>query len=88
MEACGYSQPPQKGSRKILLNYRGASVTYYISRLYRQFFKGRLGNQYENMSIVRGQSCVDYSFALKRLLKKRMTKNVDAHLVLIDLKKA
>lgn len=82
----------KKGDRKILSNYRGLSVTNSLSRLYGKIIKNRIENEIEDVEeqsgFRTGRSCTDNTFVLRQLLEKRMARNLETHLVFIDLRKA
>ena len=82
----------KKGDRKKPSNYRGLSVTNSLSRLYGRIIKNRLEKEAESVEeqsgFCAGRSCIDNISTLRQLLEKRMARNLETHLVFVDLQKA
>ena len=82
----------KKGSKTQCKNYRGISVTSSMGRLYGKILKTRLENTIvdieEQSGFRSGRSCLDNTFTLKQVLEKRIARNMDTHLIFIDLEKA
>lgn len=89
----GYLTPiHKKGSRKSCENYRGISVLATVGKLYGRVIKKRIEQQItigeEQSGFTAGRSCTDNTYSLKQILEKRKLKNLDTHLIFIDLEKA
>jgi len=82
----------KKGSKKECSNYRGISVTATVGRLYGRILKTRIENEVEfgeeQSGFTAGRSCTDNIFTLRQVLNKRKTRNLETHLIFIDLEKA
>lgn len=82
----------KKGDKKQCSNYRGLSVTNSVSRLYGKIIKNRIEYQFkeeeEQNGFRAGRSCSDNLFCLKQVLEKRLARNLETHMIFIDLKKA
>lgn len=82
----------KKGDRKMCSNYRGLSVTNSVCRLYSKIIKQRIESQVEDVEeqngFRAGRSCSDNIFCLKQLIEKRSERNLETHLIFIDLQKA
>ena len=82
----------KKGDRTISENYRGISVTSSIGRLYGKIIKNRVEEnltEIEEQSGFRsGRSCLDNIYTLRQLLEKRTARNLNTHIIFIDLEKA
>ena len=82
----------KKGDRRQCSNYRGLSVTNSLSRLYGKIIKTRIEQQIteeeEQNGFRAGRSCSDNLFCLKQLLEKRIVRNLETHIVFVDLMKA
>jgi hypothetical protein len=82
----------KKGNKQECSNYRGISITSMVGRLYGRLLKDRIGGkivQLEEQSGFRaGHSCTDNIFSLKKLTEKRNARNLETHLVFVDLQKA
>ncbi|KAF2882623.1 hypothetical protein ILUMI_23549 [Ignelater luminosus] len=84
----------KKGNRKDLNNYRALSLTNTLSRLWVKVLYNRLREEIGNTisedqnGFTPGRSCIDSLFTLQQLLEKRIRKNEETHITLIDIKKA
>lgn len=82
----------KKGDKKCCESYRGISVTSSIGRLYGRIIKSRIEKEWsdleEQSGFRAGRSCTDNIFCLRNLIEKRYAKNMETHLVFIDLRKA
>lgn len=79
----------KKEDRNLCSHYRGLSVTNFLSRLYRRIIKGRIEKQIyhldeEDCFCAYRSSSVNL-FCLKQILKKRMTRKLETHMMFIDL---
>ena len=79
----------KKGSKTQCKNYRGISVTCSVKSLYGEILKTRLEKTIvdiqEQSGFRSGRSCLDNTFTLKQVLEKRIARNMDTHLIFIDL---
>lgn len=82
----------KKGDKKMCQNYRGISVTSAVGRLYGKILKNRIETEFsdieEQSGFRAGRSCTDNIFVLQQLLEKRKDRNLDTHLLFVDLEKA
>lgn len=82
----------KKGSKTECKNYRGICVTSSMGRLYGRIIKSRLEENIvdieEQSGFRRGRSCLDNIFTLKQVIEKRVARNIDTHIIFIDLEKA
>lgn len=80
-----------KRLKKVLSNYKSLSVAYSLSWLYGRILRHRIetdiGDVEEQNGFCTGLSYIDNTFILKRLLEKHISRNLDTHLVHIDLKR-
>ncbi|XP_030750903.1 uncharacterized protein LOC115878509 [Sitophilus oryzae] len=82
----------KKGDKKRCSNYRGISLTSSMGRLYGRILKERVEESFEEIEeqggFRAGRSCTDNIFVLQQIIEKRRARNLDTHLVFIDLEKA
>lgn len=82
----------KKGDKKNCNNYRGISVTSSLGRLYGRLLKQRIEKEMVNIEeqsgFRAGRSCVDNTFSLRQLIEKRLERNLETHIIFIDLEKA
>ncbi|XP_030754536.1 uncharacterized protein LOC115881259 [Sitophilus oryzae] len=82
----------KKGDKKRSSNYRGISLTSSMGRLYGRILKERVEESFEEIEeqggFRAGRSCTDNIFVLQQIIEKRRARNLDTHLVFIDLEKA
>jgi len=82
----------KKGNKKVCSNYRGITVTSSIGRLYGRILKTRIERDFvemeEQCGFRAGRSCLDNISTLQQLIEKRSERNLETHLIFIDLEKA
>ena len=89
----GYLTPIyKKGPKNDCANYRGITVLATMGRLYGRVIRKRLEKEItigeEQSGFTAGRSCTDNMFSLKQIVEKRKLKNLETHLIFIDLEKA
>ena len=82
----------KKGDKNNCTNYRGITILNTLSRVYGKVLKTRIETSYEDQEeqngFRAGRSCIDGIFSLRQLIDKRLARNLETHLVFIDLEKA
>jgi Reverse transcriptase (RNA-dependent DNA polymerase) len=82
----------KKGDKKQCKNYRGISVTSTLGRLYGKILKERIENELteieEQSGFRAGRSCTDNVFTLSQITERRTARNLNTHLIFVDLEKA
>lgn len=84
----------KKGDKTKCENYRGMAVTSSVSRVYGRVLKSRIEQEYQGMDVEEqagfraGRSTTDHIFSLTQVIEKKLARNQEVHLLLVDLKKS
>ena len=84
----------KKGAKNDPKNYRGIAVICTLGRVYTKIIKSRLENEIkdkqpeEQAGFRTGRSTIDNIFTIKIACEKRVQRNRELHIAMIDLEKA